>query len=205
MKFKEKTHIPWSTPRRCKFCGCQFTPKRAQDEQQVFCQASHRDAYYRSGAMPFPKLIDELKKQILNDFAEQMREEFALAIRAEVEKLQKTVAPDVRQAYANFDGHENTDNHPDPHLSEPHLDDPAARETEAEASADASGAGAAVDVESPAVRGDSAVGAKSGDQPGLPPRREERAAKRVGVPRAEVVRTEEIDRSYESSFIGFKD
>ena len=176
MKFKSKVHIQWNQPRRCKFCGCQFTPKRPQDEQQMFCTSPHKDAYYATGSMPFPKLIDRLKKEILREFGTELREEFREqidehvheAIAAALREQRKVFDAELRQLYANRDDTSQAESN---QTTSEFNTQPSGAGTdpaiEAPASGSRTGNEAAGATKPPSVRRNSRAGEAVGTQPGV--------------------------------------
>lgn len=195
VKFDDKSKLSWRDPRNCLFCGVKFTPARPQDAQQKFCQLPHKDAFYKFGSMPFPKLVAALRKAILKDFAADMREEFAGQIRAELEQASKELKIElvrlVRTLYADSGTHDaNHDEGNSNPSGEASPDCRGGGETEAGAPIEPNGIDPPGDAEKPEIRGNLGAGVEAGPDAGVPARRKKRAPKGERITRPEIGNTE---------------
>lgn len=63
--------------RPCKYCKGRFVPvtkNKARADEQIFCCAAHRKEFWRSGSLPFEKLMIRFEKRC----REIVREELAV-------------------------------------------------------------------------------------------------------------------------------
>lgn len=196
MKTKETTPKDWQKGRRCKYCRLQFTPARPQDAQQEFCQPSHRNEYYRHGAMPFPKLVDALTKAVGTKMAAELGKQFAgeienlvgRAVAAELRKqipalevIAKALAAEHRQAYADSCHDETPDNQADS-LPRAASSEREASETATETTANEVGDGFAETVLGGAeIRGNGGTGETGGSDASVHVGRKKRAPRRERV------------------------
>ena len=58
--------------RRCRYCKGEFRPRSGSGgKEQHFCSAAHRKAFWKSGSMPYDKLVLRLEKTIGQRMQEQ--------------------------------------------------------------------------------------------------------------------------------------
>lgn len=61
--------------KRCKYCTVAFTPPNTVNgKRQQFCSTDHQKAYWRSGKLAFPKLVERITKEVRKALLPEMRE-----------------------------------------------------------------------------------------------------------------------------------
>ena len=93
-------YTPKTLPSRsCRYCKAKFRPVR---EDQRFCKADHRKAFWKYGSLPFDKMRDQLEKHVRKVVHEAVREELALAKNGHqpTESLRQIVREEITAALA---------------------------------------------------------------------------------------------------------
>jgi hypothetical protein len=77
--------------RQCKYCKGRFVPttkNSARADEQQFCSAAHRKEFWRSGTLPFEKLMQRVEKRC----REIVREEIEAAV---AERFETAYCPTI--------------------------------------------------------------------------------------------------------------
>src|SRR6185436_15229383 len=87
--------------RRCRYCKGEFRPRSGSGgKEQRFCSAAHRKAFWKSGSLPYDKLVLRLEKAIAGRVQEQLASYASnLAVQQEQLAELKTRVATVEAAY----------------------------------------------------------------------------------------------------------